>query len=263
MKLKLIHHKPIVREDPPQIPPDKPPLTPSDAPMEEKREALYQAVERAQRFMHSHQPQDEVIAGIRRLYPAPKYFLESNRQAMTRTGLSSLDAFYYAMIPALTRTALSQQWGMTPKLDTLSRMSAFLRTFYVGVHEEQFYLVLLNGRGKLIRAAMLQKGAIDSAPFYLNQLLSTALSEGAKYMVLSHNHPRGTRRPSREDLACTLRTLNAVAPLGIPLLDHIIVVRDGAVSIRESGLIPAILWTPPTQNTPIVRNWLDVEMLRD
>ena len=263
MKLKLIDQKPIVRTEPPKIAPDTPPMLPSDAPLEEKRERLYRAVERAQTFMHSHQPQDETLSGIRRLYPAPKYFLESSRQTMTRTGLSELDASYYAMIPALTRTTLSQQWGMNPRLNTLSRMSAFLRTLYIGVHEERFYLILLNGQGKLIRAAMLQKGEADSAPFYLNQLLATALTEGAKYIVLSHNHPRGTRRPSREDLACTLRALNAVAPLGIPLLDHIIVVRDGAVSIRESGLIPEILWRPPMVNSAMVRNWLDAETLRD
>ena len=49
---------------------------------------------------------------------------------------------------------------------------------------------------------------------------------------------------------CTLRALNAVAPLKIPLLDHIIVVRDGAVSIRESGMIPAILWTLQAPEQP-------------
>lgn len=254
---------PYVPAPPKQLASDETVFPPSQLPMEQKKENLFLAVERAQRFMHRLHPQDEVIEGIRRFYPAPKYFVESNRRTMVRTGLSSLDAFYYAMIPSLTRTTLSQQWGLNPILDRLSRMTAFLRTLYVGVHEERFYLILLNARGKLIRAVLLQKGEFDNTPFYLNQLLGTALMEEAKYMVLSHNHPRGTRKPSREDLACTLRALNAVAPLGVPMLDHIIVVRDGAVSIRESGMIPAILWTPPDQNTPIMRNWLDAETLRD
>ena len=239
------------------------PLKPSPLPVAEKRENLYRAIAQAQAFMHKSAPQEAQIEGIRRLYPAPRYFVESSRQAMARTGLTQLDAFYYAMIPALTHTSLSQQWGPKPRLDTLSKMSRYLRTLYVGVHEERFYLVLLNRQGRLIRAAMLQKGEVDSAPFYLGQLLTTALSEGAKFIVLAHNHPRGTRRPSREDLVCTLRALNAVAPLRLPLLDHIIVLRDGAVSIRESGLIPALLWTAPGQNLSIVQNWLDAELLTD
>ena len=263
MKFKLIEHRPILKEDPVEALLDAPPLKPSQAPLDDKRERLFCAVEHTQAFMHKKGGTEDVMANIRRHYPAPKFFIEGSRQTLTRTGLSDLDAFYYAMIPSLTRTALSQQWGMNPKLDSLTRMADFLRTLYVGVHEERFYLILLNRQGRLIRAAMLQKGAVDSAPFYLGQLLETALRENAQYMVLAHNHPRGTRRPSKEDLMCTLRTLNAVAPLKIPLLDHIIVVRDGAVSIRESGLIPAILWTAPAPNTAIVKNWLDGETLLD
>ena len=241
-------------QDPASV--DAPPFEPTDAPLEEKRENLYSAIANAQAFMHKRVPQDEVIAGIRRLYPAPMYFIESNRQAMTRTGLSTLDAFYYALIPSLTRTSLSQQWGSRPRLDTFERMARFLRTLYVGVHEERFYLIMLNRNGTLIRPAMLQKGEVDSAPFYLGNLLSTALMEDARCIVLAHNHPGGTRRPSRQDLVCTLRTLNAVAPLKLALLDHIIVVKNGAVSIRDSGLIPDMLWTASTQNNRIMRDWL-------
>lgn len=261
--MKVIRHKRLEKAQKPQPPADAPALTPSDAPIEAKREALYRAIENAQAFLHKREPQDGVMAEIRRLYPAPLYFIESNRQAMTRTGLSPLDAFYYALIPSLTRTSLSQQWGPNPRLDTLSRMTAFLRTLYVGVHEERFYLIMLNRQGVLIRAAMLQKGEVDSAPFYLGQLLSTALTEDARYIVLAHNHPGGTTQPSREDIVCTLRALNAVAPLKLPLLDHIIVVRNGAVSIRESGLIPALLWSAPSQNSKIVREWLDAPLLTE
>ena len=263
MKIRLIEHKRLLQTETVPTEPDAALPASSGLSLDEKRENLYRAIERAQGFLHKREDQGERLARIRRLYPAPRYFVESGRHAMTRTGLSDLDAFYYAMIPALTRTSLSQQWGINPMLDTLSRMSRFLRTLYIGAHEERFYLVLLNGRGRLIRAALLQEGAVDSAPFYLGQLLSTALTEGARYIVLAHNHPRGTLKPSKEDLVCTLQALNAVAPLKIPLLDHIIIAKDRAVSIRESGLIPELLWTTPGQGSRIVRNWLDMETLRD
>ena len=261
MKLRLIEHKRILKSTPEPPDEDAPLPATSALPIEEKRENLYRAIERTQRFMHKREDPGERMSGIRRYYPAPRYFVESSRQAMARTGLSDLDAFYYAMIPALTRTSLSQRWGMNPRLDSLTRMARFLRTLYVGVHEERFYIILLNRQGRLIRAAMLQKGAVDSAPFYLGQMLETALTEGAKYVVLAHNHPRGTRKPSKEDLVCTLKALNAFVPLKIPLLDHFIVVRDGAVSIRESGLIHEMLWTASAQSSRIVRDWLDGETI--
>ena len=64
-------------------------------------------------------------------------------------------------------------------------------------------------------------------------------------------------RSSNNDLRCTLQALEAVAPLRIPLLDHIIVAGDTVVSIRKAGLLPAMLWTVTQPGSRIVGNWLD------
>ena len=228
---------------------------------DEKRERLYRAIERAQAFMHKRVPPDEMIRLVRGRFPAPVYFLESSRFALMRAGLSRLDAYYYSMIPNLTRTAACQERGLRPMLNTVSRMAEFLQSLYIGVHEERFYAVLLNNNGRLIHAALLQKGNEDSAPFYLRPVLTTALQDEAKYIVLAHNHPRGTLRPSREDLMCTLQALNAMAPLGVPLLDHIIVAGDRTVSIRQTGMLQELLWTAAAPSARIVRGWLDADAM--
>ena len=228
-----------------------------DRPLMQKKERLYRAIECTQAFLHRKVPPDEAMAAVRARFPAPKYFLESNRTALENAGLDRMDAWYYAMIPALTRTVCSQQWGMAPKLDTLSRMAPFLKTLYVGVHVECFYLILLNRQGKLIRHALMQRGSVNSAPFYLGQMLTTALVENASYIVLAHNHPGGTQKPSREDLHCTLRALNAVAPMGLPMLDHIIVAGEHIVSIRALDMLPPLLWTASAPESRIMRHWLN------
>ena len=222
-----------------------------------RREALYDAIRQTQAFMHKRVPTDVFMANLRRRYPAPLYFLESSSQALERAGLSRLDAFYYAMIPALTRTCMSQQWGARPRLDGLKPMGEYLKTLYVGVHVECFYLILLDRAGRLIRPVLLQRGGVDNAPFYLRQVLAATLQAQAKFIVLAHNHPGGTRRPSNEDLRCTLQALEAVAPLRIPLLDHVIVAGDAVVSIRGSGLLPDMLWTVAQPGSRIVSGWLD------
>lgn len=230
---------------------------------DEKRERLYRAIERAQAFMHKRVPPDEMMQLVRGRFPAPVYFLESSRFALMQAGLSRLDAYYYSMIPNLARTAACQERGLRPMLNTVSRMAEYLQALYIGVHEERFYVVLLNNNGRLIRSALLQKGNEDSAPFYLRPVLYTALQDAAKYIVLAHNHPRGTLRPSREDLLCTLRALNAVAAAQIPMLDHIIIARHRAVSIRDTGLIPEMLWTVTAPRSKLMREWLDVDLLSD
>ena len=229
----------------------------SPALLAQRREALYDAIRQTQAFMHKREPVDPFMENLRRRYPAPLYFLESSSQALERSGLSRLDAFYYAMIPALTRTCMSQKWGVRPRLDRLEPMGEYLKTLYVGVHVECFYLVLLDRTGRLIRPVLLQRGGVDNAPFYLRQVLSATLQAQARFIVLAHNHPGGTKRPSNEDLRCTLQALEAVAPLRIPLLDHIIVAGDAVVSIRKAGLLPAMLWTVAQPGSRIVVNWCE------
>ncbi len=230
---------------------------------EEKQARLYRAIERAQAFMHKRVPPDAMLDLIRGRFPSPSCFLESSRVALMQAGVPKLDAYYYSMIPNLTRTVECQVNGTRPMLDTVSRMAEYLGALYIGTHVETFYLVLLNNNGRLIHPVLLQKGGGDSAPFYLRPLLFAAIRDGAKYIVLAHNHPRGTLRPSREDLLCTLRTLNAVVPLQLPMLDHIIIARRRAVSIRETGLIPDVLWTLSAPGSRIMREWLDADLLHE
>ena len=234
-------------------------LRPSDDPLEIKKERLYAAIEATQAFLHKRESPEGVMESVRDRYPAPLYFVESNRQSLERLGLPRLDAFYYAMIPALTRTALSQRRGPKPRLDTLSRMSEYLKALYVGIHVECFYLILLDRGGCLLRPVLLQRGGVDNAPFYLGKVLEVALSEGARHVVLAHNHPGGTRRPSREDLVCTLQALNAFASLRVQMLDHLIVVRDEVVSIRACDLLPSMLWNA-VPGGRVGRDWIDVEL---
>ncbi len=230
---------------------------PSKLPLEQRRENLFRAIERTQAFLHKRVPPDAAMADIRRRYPAPQFFIEANRHALEQAGLCRTDAFYYSSIPDLARTAISQQWGRKPRLASLSRMKAYLASLYIGVHVECFYLILLDGRGQLIRPVLLQRGEVDRASFYMSQLLSVTLMEGAKYILLAHNHPGGTKRPSREDLNCTLQALNAFVPLNIPMLDHMIVARDTVVSIRQTGLLPDMLWIAAAPRNGLVRNWLN------
>ena len=257
MKLKVIARRRLTggrRETP-----AAPPFEPTKLPVEQKKENLYRAIGRAHAFMRGEESAEAAMSVVRERYPAPLFFIESNRRALERAGFSRLDAFYYSMIPSLTRTSLSQQWGANPALDRLSMMAGYVRTLYVGVHVECFYLIMLDRTGRLIRPVMLQRGGVDNAPFYLGQVLAASLQENARFIVLAHNHPGGTRKPSREDVKCTLRALNAFAPLRIPLLDHLIVAGDAVLSIRASAAIPDVLWTGLQPNSRIVKGWLEAE----
>ena len=67
--------------------------------------------------------------------------------------------------------------------------------------------------------------------------MKRALLNNAAGIILYHNHPSGDPSPSREDREFTRRLAAAAESVGLRLLDHIVVGREGCVSFREAGLM--------------------------
>lgn len=211
--------------------------------------------------MAKRKPPEEQMRRIRFQYPYPVFFIESNEYMLRQAGLSNAEAFYFWMIPGLARCAMQESFGEKPRLNTLSRMAEYLKALYIGIHVECFYAILLDSRGGLIRKELIGKGTVDSAPFDMGKLLSLLVEHSAKAVVLCHNHPCGTLKPSQEDLKCTLSALAATATISVPMLDHIIIAANRAVSIRDSGYIAADLWMMQGAGKKLVRDWVDVDLL--
>lgn len=221
-----------------------------------RRERLYNAIGQALLMLRRKEDTGPQLDYIRDHFPSPAFFVEASRPLMEHSGIKELEAFYFAMIPGLARRSGRDGFGVKPLLNRMELMGDYLRTLYIGVHAEKFYLVTLDGRGHMVRTILLQEGTSSSAPFYLKQVLSTAVnSKGTKAIVLSHNHPVGTTVASDEDIACTLLALQAAATLGIPLLDHIIIADGTPVSVRASGRIHAQLWLMQDPDSALLRNW--------
>lgn len=220
-----------------------------------QNERLYNAVEAAlERLPGQREPgqMDEV----RTAFPNPVFFLESDAYIKQRCGLNRLSALYFSMIPELSRYVVEERFGEKPKLDKFPAMAEYLVALYRGIHRERFYAVLLDSLGRKIAAVLISKGSANAAMFDLKLLLKQVVREEARYVVLCHNHPRGTAAPSAEDARCTLRALRALTALGVPLLDHVIVAYDRAVSIRQSGAISPDLWVMQAAGNRILREWV-------
>ena len=90
----------------------------------------------------------------------------------------------------------------------------------------------LNSQNRLIRCDMPGAGSVDSVNIYPSEVARNALLCGAQSVVLCHNHPGGNCMPSSDDDSVTFGICKALAPLGIVLLDHVIVSRFGFYSYR-------------------------------
>ncbi len=102
---------------------------------------------------------------------------------------------------------------------------------------EQFRILFLDKRNQLITDEVQQEGTVDHTPVYVREVVKRALELSATALVLVHNHPSGDPTPSRADIDMTKQIIEAARPLGITIHDHIIVAREGHVSLRGLRLI--------------------------
>ncbi|MCL2493774.1 MAG: DNA repair protein RadC [Clostridiales bacterium] len=98
--------------------------------------------------------------------------------------------------------------------------------------QECFYTVLLNVRGEKIGEALISRGSANSTEADPRDVFRPAVKRGASAVILVHNHPSGSPEPSEEDLRLTKRLVQAGELIGIRVLDHIIIGREGHVSLR-------------------------------
>ncbi|MFB2552073.1 RadC family protein [Ensifer soli] len=102
---------------------------------------------------------------------------------------------------------------------------------------EQFRILFLDKRNALIADEVQQTGTVDHTPVYPREVVKRALELSATAIILAHNHPSGDPTPSRADIEMTKLIIDTAKPLGITVHDHIIIGKDGQVSLRGLKLI--------------------------
>lgn len=102
---------------------------------------------------------------------------------------------------------------------------------------EQFRILFLDKKNKLIADEVQQVGTVDHTPVYPREVIRRTLELSATALILVHNHPSGDPTPSRADIKMTKAIADIAKPLGITVHDHIIIGRDGHASLRGLKLI--------------------------
>jgi DNA repair protein RadC len=122
-------------------------------------------------------------------------------------------------------------------LSSSSSVIDYCRGTMAFADREEFRILFLDRRNKLIADEVQQTGTVDHAPVYPREVVKRALELSATAIILVHNHPSGDPTPSRADIQMTQQIVEVAKPLGIAVHDHIIVGKDGHASFREQRLI--------------------------
>ena len=155
--------------------------------------------------------------------------------AVKGMGETSVAALKIAQLSALR--LIHEPVRQQPILSSWAALLDYLRADMAHLTIERVRVLFLNSRNMLIRDEHMGDGSVDQAAIYTRQVIKRALDLSASAVILVHNHPSGNPNPSKQDIAITREIAEAGRRLGISVHDHVIIGKEGHVSLRTKGLI--------------------------
>ena len=99
---------------------------------------------------------------------------------------------------------------------------------------EEVWILLMDTKNHIIDSKMVTRGTIFASAVGMREIYSMAIKRMAAAIVVAHNHPSGIAAPSQEDIKFTKELIESSKILGIQLVDHVIIAKEGSLSLRES-----------------------------
>jgi DNA repair protein RadC len=124
-----------------------------------------------------------------------------------------------------------------PILSSWTQLIDYCRAAMAFESVEQFRVLFLDKKNRLIADEVQQTGTVDHTPVYPREVIKRSLELSATAIILVHNHPSGDPSPSTADVQMTKEIIAAAKPLGIVVHDHIIIGRSGHASLKALRLI--------------------------
>jgi len=127
--------------------------------------------------------------------------------------------------------------GEVIALTTPESVKDFARMKLGGDQNESFLVIFMNNQNSVIDSEVLFSGTVNKTIIYPRNVIQKALLKNATGLILVHNHPSGSLKPSKHDLELTASMKSAAETLSIRLVDHLIVTQNDTLSFVEKGLL--------------------------
>ncbi|MEP3891701.1 MAG: DNA repair protein RadC [Hellea sp.] len=124
-----------------------------------------------------------------------------------------------------------------PVLSSWTALLDYCRSAMQFEGKEQFRVLFLDRKNRLIADEVLSQGTVDRAPVYPREILKRALAHEATALILTHNHPSGDPTPSQSDIDMTKEIVQACNSIRVAVHDHLIIGRENIASFKTLGLM--------------------------
>ena len=175
-----------------------------------------------------------VLAGVGGIDGLTKARYDDLRQI---PGIGAARAAQIVAAVELGRRTLTRAGRERVQITSARTVAELLLPQYGSRTVEQFGIVLLDTKHRVLRTTVVSIGTLDASIVHPREIFREAASAGAAAIVLFHNHPSGDPEPSKEDVALTRRLMAAGILMGIDVLDHVILGEARYCSLREKGCL--------------------------
>lgn len=162
--------------------------------------------------------------------------LAADRAALARVA-SPVRAARLGLARDLVRRVLETPLRERPLMPGWTVVADYLRAMLSALPREQFRVLFLDKRNRLIRDEVMGEGTVDHVPVYPREILRRALELNSSAVVLAHNHPGGDPAPSQADIDATRLVVEAGRALRVSVHDHFLVAGERVASFRAMGLL--------------------------
>ena len=164
--------------------------------------------------------------------------LNADPKALQRVkGIGETSAAALKIVAIAARRMARSEVKQKPVLSSWQALLDYLAIDMAHLTVERVRVLYLDTKNRLIDDHHLGDGSIDEAAIHPREVIRRAMDIGASALILVHNHPSGSPEPSRADIQVTQRIAEAGRLLGVTVHDHVIIGREGHVSLRAKGLI--------------------------
>ncbi|AKK74072.1 hypothetical protein HX13_11685 [Chryseobacterium sp. P1-3] len=163
--------------------------------------------------------------------------LLSTKDLMKFKGIGEAKAISITAALEIGKRRARQEIPVKANISNSQDAYVLLKNQLSDLRTEEFWAIFLNNNNKVIHISQLTQGGISQSVVDVRVLFKTALDHLSTGIIIAHNHPSGSLKPSREDLSITQKIKEAGKILSIQLLDHIIVTQNSYFSFSDEGLL--------------------------
>jgi DNA repair protein RadC len=161
----------------------------------------------------------------------------SIKQLMDFKGIGEAKAITIAAALELGRRRRGEEALQKKKITSSTDVFELLQPIIGELEHEEFWIVYLNNSNKVIQKNQLSKGGMTGTLVDVRLVMKNALEVGATGLILAHNHPSGTLKPSEADKEITQKLKLAAQSLDIKVLDHLVVTEKAYFSFADDGIL--------------------------